>query len=117
MALHFPPQTLKWDISGVEIGFRRELPALIRQLEGFRLKSCESLPPFFSLPDEDIKPIIDVSLSLKRFKHLVVIGVGGSSLGAEALVSLHGGHKEGITFLNNLDPLDCRRVLRDGNPE
>lgn len=113
MVLHKPPQTLEWDIKGVEIGFRRGMPALLRQLEDFRLRVCKNLPPFFALPDADIKPIIDASLSLKRFKHLVVIGVGGSSLGAEALVSLHGGTNKRVTFLNNLDPLDCKRVLED----
>lgn len=119
MALHnlsTPPQALRWDC-GVDIKLNRELSALLRQLENFRTRGCDSSPRFFTLTDEDIKPIIDVSILLREFKHLVVIGVGGSSLGAEALVSLHGDYRRGVTFLNNLDPFDCRRLLEERNPK
>lgn len=120
MALHNPtrsPLALKWDTDGAEIGLRRELSTLLRQLDSFRLRVCKNPPRFFTLPEEEIQPILNASALLKRFKHLVVIGVGGSSLGAEALVLLHGDHKRCVTFLNNLDPFDCRKLLKDRNPE
>lgn len=117
MATAIPPETFQWDLTDADLGFGRELSSLLLRLEKFRTDLIINPPSFFQLPDQEIKPIVNAARSLNRYKNLVVIGVGGSSLGAETLVSLHGDNNREVIFLNNLDPFECRKLLQHGNPE
>src|SRR3990167_3850251 len=117
MASIHPQLSLKWDLVGVDIGIRRDLAIALRSVEKFRKESRENPPSFFTLPDSDIQPLLVAVRSLGRFRRLVVLGVGGSSLGAEAVVALHQDYKREVTFLDNLDPLECQRVLQYCDPE
>jgi len=58
----------------------------------------------------DLDELEHVAALLKaRFKRLVVLGTGGSSLGGQALTSLVSGH--GVEFLDNLDGHDMDLLL------
>lgn len=46
---------------------------------------------------------------LKNFDHLVLIGIGGSSMGARALTELSGSTQ--ISFLDNVDSIETERIL------
>lgn len=71
----------------------------------------------------DIKEFVSVVASKKSYEHLLVIGIGGSSLGAQALLEgintplwnrLSKGKRKGyltVDFIDNLDPLIIRTML------
>lgn len=68
-----------------------------------------NLPAFsISLNEEDLAALhLLVENWKKHFKHIVVLGVGGSSLGAQTLVSFMGKFNKNpfdIYFLDNVDP-------------
>lgn len=50
----------------------------------------------------------------QAFKHTVVLGIGGSSLGGEMLVKTLGRDQEAVTFCNNIDPASLT-ILNDVN--
>jgi len=59
---------------------------------------------------DDLAELTAIAADLKgRYAHLVVLGTGGSSLGAQALTSLAPGH--GVEFFDNLDADDMDRLL------
>ena len=117
MASIHPSLSLKWDLVGVDVGLQREVKTALSRLEKFREIEAENPPEFLQLPDQDLGPILSAVRSLSRFRHLVVLGIGGSSLGAETVVSLHKDLNREITFLDNLDPFEVRKVLQHGDPE
>jgi glucose-6-phosphate isomerase len=111
-----PKKLIKWDLSGVNTAFKLELDPILKKLQKYRSEISYNPPLFFNLPEENSKSIVEAFHFLSRYKKIVVIGVGGSSLGAEALVSLHGNQEREIIFLNNLDPFDCQKLIEDGTP-
>ncbi|RLD97881.1 MAG: glucose-6-phosphate isomerase [Aquificota bacterium] len=81
---------------------------------------------FMELPFQDPGPALEIGKKLKeRFKHFVLIGIGGSSLGAETLFHALKGplynsnpHRGGPTFhvLDNVDPVKTTEVLEEIDP-
>lgn len=68
---------------------------------------------FMNLVDQDVTGIVEVARYLRdRYDQLLLIGIGGSSLGVEALVNAVGYNKNSSLFvLDNVDPLKFKRVL------
>lgn len=75
-------------------------------------------PVFLALPEriDDREALEREAAMLRaRFRHLVVLGTGGSSLGAQAIVGAlapgggHGGRR--LSFLDNVDPEGFARAL------
>ncbi|GIL18295.1 MAG: glucose-6-phosphate isomerase [Oligoflexia bacterium] len=72
---------------------------------------------FFQLPDRNElwSDAQEVGQKLRqKYDHLVVVGIGGSSLGARALVELFQTPKNHnkIYFLDNVDPIEFERLLQ-----
>lgn len=71
---------------------------------------------FFDLPFASVLDVEKLARALKakRFTHLVVIGIGGSDLGARTVVHALGGETGmRVTFLSNPDPMTVARVVKD----
>lgn len=62
---------------------------------------------------DDIKTWCASTLEGKRFTHQIVLGIGGSSLGALAILATQGGHAGGLEthFSENIDPRSFGRLL------
>lgn len=89
-----------------------------------RKRAAESAANFLHMPEIDLEPIVRVAQTLAgRFDTLVVIGIGGSSLGTRALWSaltrphsrslLDGSRRIGprLVFCENTDPLELSDLL------
>lgn len=68
---------------------------------------------FLNLPFNKIALTDSVNLAqqLKKFKHLVLIGIGGSSMGPRALHEISGSKK--LSFLDNVDAVETERVIQN----
>lgn len=61
---------------------------------------------------EALKNTIEQATILRKsYKHLVVVGTGGSSLGGQALRTLSDQKEHSVTFLDNVDPYTTDRLL------
>ncbi len=80
---------------------------------------------FMDLPFKDTGPILEMGKKIRRgFQHFVLIGIGGSSLGAETLFHALKGplynsnpHRGGPTFhvMDNVDPVKTAEILEETN--
>ena len=61
---------------------------------------------FVKLPDQDLSEMQEVASRYRHFSEIVLIGLGGSSLGPKALVEALGGlgNQKPVHFLDNVDP-------------
>lgn len=68
---------------------------------------------FMNLPSNKnaLKDSIAVAKQLEHFKHLVLVGIGGSSMGPRALAEIAGSRK--ISFLDNVDAIETERVIKN----
>jgi glucose-6-phosphate isomerase len=120
-------------VSSAVIGSDQGLPEdLLGQLDGELERAVATLrdlataeeTTFPQLPEQSIESILALADDVRaRFDDLVVIGIGGSSLGARAvyraLVRRHSGHhldghkREGVRlhFLENVDPVEIDDLL------
>lgn len=69
---------------------------------------------YYHLPDFGYEILNEISKFKNRtkFKKVVLIGVGGSSLGVKAIYEMLG-PKISLVFLDNLDPFDIENKLKD----
>lgn len=67
------------------------------------LKNLISTLPHFKVMAESVDSILALAEKFKRFKHLIVLGTGGSSLGGQTLVALAKNKDPQIIFLDNID--------------
>lgn len=89
-----------------------EIKALSPRLDGLRQKIKDwhnsDGVNFFNLPDKtDLNEIEDIGRKCTRmFKHTIVFGIGGSSLGGEMLSSTlgHRAPRNRVKFYDNIDP-------------
>ncbi|MBN1945419.1 MAG: hypothetical protein JW797_07050 [Bradymonadales bacterium] len=89
-----------------------ELSSLVAAMDsGWRSGSL----PFLGLPDVDPEPLLDLARQARqRFDRLVVLGIGGSSLGARAVLDAVGSKEPGhpaVWFNENVDPDDFRQMM------
>jgi len=69
---------------------------------------------FYNLPEQNISEIINLSKKIKQ-KYIVVIGIGGSSLGAEAVFQFISSRKKlnkEMIFLDTTDPITISNKLK-----
>ena len=69
---------------------------------------------FYNLPEQNITEIINLSKNIKQ-KYIVVIGIGGSSLGAEAVFQFISSRKKlnkEMIFLDTTDPITISNKLK-----
>lgn len=77
--------------------------------------TLKSLPAFKILYNE---PLLDKTIDLTlnfadQKKHFVILGTGGSNLGARALINiLQGKEKKDIFFFDNIDPLNFENSIK-----
>lgn len=75
-----------------------------KNLDALRLSGAQG---FFDLPfdRQAVKNVLPIATALqKKFDQLLVIGIGGSDLGARMLYQAVGGSKMSLRFLTNTDP-------------
>ena len=74
---------------------------------------------FCKLPYQEIQEIVEFAKYIKEnFDYFVVIGIGGSSLGAKMLIdSLSNDSKPKVLFLENVDPEKFKEVIEKINIE
>ncbi|MFB6260169.1 MAG: glucose-6-phosphate isomerase, partial [Thiohalorhabdaceae bacterium] len=94
--------------------FSPRLDGLRERLKGWRRGSE---PSFFHLPFEleHLQTVYDWGQRITAgFERLVVLGMGGSSLGGEMLVHCLGGSEElsDVLFIDNVDPLRIEETLQ-----
>jgi len=70
-------------------------------------KEIEAISVVFN--SDDFALFDQIKEEIKNFKNIVILGVGGSSLGAKTLCSLNSNHN--ITFLESIDPLTLKNHL------
>jgi glucose-6-phosphate isomerase len=83
----------------------------------------ENALPLLNLPDrtDDLKEILELASHIRsRFKHLVVLGTGGSSLGAQTLVALKlntfdRSRSTQLHFVENVDPHTLSTLVESVN--
>lgn len=78
-------------------------------------KNFEKNPPAFAqLPKQKLNEIKKWSkVERKKWKHVLVLGIGGSTLGGQALIqALAHSSKPKIYFLDNLDPLHTNILFK-----
>lgn len=62
--------------------------------------------------DEALKKTVEQAQILRKsYKHLVVVGTGGSSLGGQALRPISTQDEYSVSFLDNVDPFTTSRML------
>ena len=90
---------------------------LINTLPSFIEKSKNPEKPLLSLPSEE-GDLIEIEEHANRIvktsTDVLVIGVGGSSLGAQALIQACGGYRKNrpkIYFIDNISPLEFPKIL------
>jgi glucose-6-phosphate isomerase len=75
---------------------------------------------YYDLPVDGEKLLLDIGVwgaGLRNIRNVVIVGVGGSSLGAKAVYSMlfHGKKADtpNLYFLENIDPLGIKRTLQN----
>lgn len=90
---------------------RKELLAAHTRLESVRKRKEQG---FFDLPF-DVKGVAAIERAArrvqKRFSHMIVIGIGGSDLGARTIWRALGGKKAWLTFVSNPDPETVSHIV------
>jgi glucose-6-phosphate isomerase len=73
----------------------------------------ETLPLFKMVrTDQDIAVLEEVAQNFKRFKNVIVLGTGGSSLGGRALCDLADTSEPTLHFYDNIDPHTFKRLFK-----
>jgi glucose-6-phosphate isomerase len=98
-------------------------PELARVRDDLRTRRTDGTLAFADLPHQDVRPVLEAAAAVQgQFDTLVVLGIGGSALGARALDAALGGGPDGLRLAvaDSIDPdafgtllarLDLRRTL------
>jgi len=88
----------------------KKIPAAAKVWEKFE----KNPPAFAALPKQKLNAIRDWSKGeRKKWKHILVLGIGGSTLGGQALIqALAHSSKPKVYFLDNLDPLHTNLLFK-----
>ena len=82
-----------------------------------RLKAERKGVGYYDLPYQDTMHIKDYAKTINK-KHIVVVGIGGSSLGARAIYEFllpSNSYDKDLLFLETVDPLEIKHSLRSTN--
>ncbi len=91
---------------------------LIESVEKYQKKFFEERIPHFTYPymRKDIEDIEGLLYQIRDdFKDIVILGTGGSSLGAQALMALRKTSSPNIHFADNIDPHSFNTLLTSVN--
>lgn len=91
---------LRIEYSPTESSFQRKLTHVQKKYEAYRAKIHTM--PFANLPWRDFEHIKKVKFEGK-IEEIFLVGMGGSSLGAQVLTSIFPGYQR-VTFLDNIEP-------------
>ncbi len=98
---------LYFDISRNDIETKKEL------LE--KIKMERKHIGYYDLPSQDISSILEYSSSINQaIEYIVVLGIGGSSLGAKAIYEFlkpRNGNKRKLVFFESTDPVSISHLL------
>ena len=91
-------------------------PSLDRLRNGY----AKGTEPLLAIPARraDLKTLVPLAEEFRRFRHVVVLGIGGSSLGGRALYALADrgfGSEPGtprLHFMENIDPASFEALLK-----
>ncbi len=93
-----------------------QVTELVRRRESIWRDFQASPPGFTSLPVKDYTELKKFTRSQKgKWESVLVLGIGGSSLGGEALVAALGKTKLAVHFLANIDPAEFACTTRQLN--
>lgn len=91
-----------------EAAFEKTLAKTARGIEGLRKQHAEGSLALLTLPQarDDLAELAPVAMRYReRFEQVVILGTGGSSLGAQTLTALRGETgSPTLRFLDNVDP-------------
>ena len=79
-----------------------------------RIKAEREEFGYYNLPYQDTAEIKDYATTISK-KHVVVVGIGGSSLGARAIYDFllpSNDYTKGLLFLETIDPLKVNHLLK-----
>ena len=79
-----------------------------------RIKAEREEVGYYNLPYQDTTEIKSYAASITK-KHIVVVGIGGSSLGARAIYEFlltSNSYAKDLLFIETVDPLEIRHLLR-----
>jgi glucose-6-phosphate isomerase len=79
-----------------------------------RIKAERESVGYYNLPYQDTTEVKDYAATITK-KHIVVIGIGGSSLGARAIYEFllaSNSYTKDLIFLETVDPLEIKKLLR-----
>jgi len=82
-----------------------------------RLKAERKGVGYYDLPYQGTMHIKDYAKTINK-KHIVVVGIGGSSLGARAIYEFllpSNSYDKDLLFLETVDPLEIKHSLRSTN--
>ena len=82
-----------------------------------RIKTERESVGYYNLPYQDITDIKDYAVTITK-KHIVVLGIGGSSLGARAIYEFllpSNNYDKELLFLETVDPLKINHCLKKVN--
>jgi len=82
-----------------------------------RIKTERESVGYYNLPYQDITEIKDYAVTITK-KHIVVLGIGGSSLGARAIYEFllpSNNYDKELLFLETVDPLKINHCLKKVN--
>ncbi|WP_022847680.1 glucose-6-phosphate isomerase [Desulfurobacterium sp. TC5-1] len=107
---------LKYDISGLNINVKNLEEKTVKLRENLEINT-KNMPFLYSFSTR----IKDIKEILRRFKidfdNMFVIGIGGSSLGIQAIYeAIHGKYKIGgrkLYFLENIDPFNIHQIFQN----
>lgn len=87
------------------------LKNVVKSVEKLRSEILANSLPLINVIDQvdDLKLYQELSEKIKKFSKVILLGVGGSSLGAKTICSLKANHQ--IEFLESIDPNSIANVL------
>ncbi|CAO5675388.1 MAG: Glucose-6-phosphate isomerase [Holosporales bacterium] len=87
-------------------------------LISYMQEKIETLPHFLEFKDDaSIEADMRRFLAFKRFKDILVFGIGGSSLGGQTLYQFRSSDSLKLHFVDNIDPKTFNEKLYHLNPE
>ncbi|MEX2650572.1 MAG: glucose-6-phosphate isomerase [Alphaproteobacteria bacterium] len=95
-------------------GFARHAKAAWQAVARLRELMARAAPPPLALAQrsDDVDALAGLAAELRESADdVVVLGIGGASLGAQTLCALAGGQGPRLTFVENIDPLTWDRLL------
>ncbi len=105
-----PQRLYKQEFKNIGFDFKNE--NLIKKYQELKnlVKNDEIKPISAIFDEENVKKIEELSFEIKKYEKILVLGVGGSSLGGKTLTSLK--NQDKLFFLESIDPETLHNSLQ-----